>query len=433
MAVLEDFRRAAGSAARGIAGAIIPGQAGRRFVGALTDEPPAAQAAEPSQPSMSTPPFAPPVEAPVTAATGVIQRPAAGGTKRGPPIAAPSAGAPQPGGAMAVQDIDPEIGIKVARESAEAARNTSPEDKARVNESLEDTFGPGSVEQAYNDLLKRITAGRETRAEDEDEGKFSFKKMTKEDKGLFLMDFGMRLMAHSGQWNSQLGGAIGEAGIGALGGEMDRQAQAFERDEARRLGDLEQQRSDEDLALELTDMATGSVARGENILRTAQGYFDTTTGDFVRSPDGTVLQPHSYYGGGGAGGGRPSAKTEFANQLIRIGWPEQAAFSVAAGSRTPERVADDAARMWDQLEAKGDIKYYDVPGQGQVRARQATAEQKEAARRAFVMRSKNSYEGLLGSAGVDSEAGVLGGDYEIPGQGSLDGGGGEDWENDEDL
>jgi hypothetical protein len=370
----EDNVRQAGGAladgARRIAGALIPGGTAMQAASAMSS----AQA--------DTPPI-----------TGAINRGAP------PPIAPP--GAQQQStpamGAPAADDIDPEVGYKIARESAEAARKTPEEDKKAITDELEATFGKGTVEEAYKRVLESIqsTRGRPIDDEDEDTG-FSFKGMSREEKGLFLMDFGMRMMAHSGQGEA-LGASIGMAGSAALGGVMDREAAARERRAAQSEAALEQERHDEQLAMDITKM--GMDKRRDEPLEGEQGYFDRGTGDYVRDPQGNIVKPPAFGGRYGSSGPRPGAKQQMAMALMEAGWSQEAAWQLANDAPMPARVGHLAQVEFGKMLAKageggGFGKIQAADGSWR-RVKDMSEEEIAAAEQAFVQRRMTGYDALL--------------------------------------
>lgn len=94
----------------------------------------------------------------------------------------------------------------------------------KLEQSLE--RGNQSIDSAYDDLVKQLGSPP---AGDE--------KLTREEKGMFLMEFGLNLMANSsGQaYGQDLGGAIGASGASALQGHRARRGRARERYEDSRL------------------------------------------------------------------------------------------------------------------------------------------------------------------------------------------------------
>ena len=82
----------------------------------------------------------------------------------------------------------------------------------------------------------KTTGGEVEESEDDPEGKKANKggedkkgKLTRQEKGLILMEFGLSLMASSGSGEGTLGGDIGKAGAAALGGHMNRKTAQAER------------------------------------------------------------------------------------------------------------------------------------------------------------------------------------------------------------
>lgn len=108
------------------------------------------------------------------------------------------------------------------------------EEQKKFADDLEAQLEKGNktIDSAYDDLVKQLGAPPE-------EGKLS-----REEKGMLLMEFGLALMANSSaqRYGTDLGGAIGASGLQALQGHRQRRAAARERYDERR-HDLEKNRA----------------------------------------------------------------------------------------------------------------------------------------------------------------------------------------------
>jgi len=201
------------------------------------------------------------------------QGPALGQTAEPAPVAAPP---PAPAAQTEVQkpaQPPAKQGIEIAQESVEAVKTASANDKKEINKALEEQLGgPKGLQAAYDDAIERL-GGLKT---------FD-PKMKREDWGLFIMDFGLRMMAASSDqnWNQDAVGAMGEAGIGAIGALRERQTseRGFVQD------------YNEQLRSEAKGLAEMQMPTKDNIIWTDQGAYNIGTGDFQRDPSGGVLQP----------------------------------------------------------------------------------------------------------------------------------------------
>ena len=80
------------------------------------------------------------------------------------------------------------------------------------------------IDQQHADLTGTEAYESEDDPKGEKAGKGDEKKMTRQEKGLILMEFGLSLMASSGSGTGTIGGDIGQAGGAALSGHMGRKA-----------------------------------------------------------------------------------------------------------------------------------------------------------------------------------------------------------------
>ncbi len=239
-------------------------------------------------------------------------------------------------------EVDPEIGRKVAKESKEVVDNASKETKKKINDELEGMFGKKGLAQAYEDAIERLGGEKKVQL-----------KMSRKDWGLFLMDFGMRLAAASGAYNSQLGSAIGEAGMGAMQ-NLQGQKQANE------AGVAEHNKEVRGTAMDLAKAhmdRRGEERDPQNIMWTKKGAFNMATGKYQRNPEsegGGIMQP-GQTPGSGAGSGKYSKEVS-AIQLEQAGIrPDIAAQVAHGGSPTPAEVRLMFVQTFDKM-------YGDKPG-----------------------------------------------------------------------
>ena len=68
----------------------------------------------------------------------------------------------------------------------------------------------------------KVTGGKEEKSEDDPKGETKGEGLTRQEKALILMEFGLNLMASSGSGEGTLAGDIGQAGGAALGGHIGR-------------------------------------------------------------------------------------------------------------------------------------------------------------------------------------------------------------------
>lgn len=253
--------------------------------------------------------------------------------------------------------------MEVAEQSVEAAKTATPEDKAEMNKAIED-MGV-DLETAYNEALVMLGGEKEV------PGKF---KMEREDWGLFLMDFGMRMMAASGQSNAQTGGSAGMAGAGALQGALGRHAaeQGTARDYNENL---------QDRALDFAGDRVGRQDKsreGKNIVWTEKGAFNMQTRQYERDPEtGGVLKPGITPGQGN----RQFARSFSADALVESGLSRSQADKIAhGGSPTKETLRFEYGKRFDELKSKGGrAKFPDGKG-GEVEMRWKDAGEAERRR-----------------------------------------------------
>ncbi len=226
-------------------------------------------------------------------------------------------------------DQNPAMGRAIADQSAQAARTASPEEKAELNKAIED-MGGGSVADAYNELIEKLGGKKEFDPE-----------LDKQDWGLFLMDFGMRMMAASGEWNASVGGAAGQAGVGALEGMLGRQAA-----EKEAVTEYNEQ---------LGKTAEGMLPDSKDIIWTDKGAYNVRTGRPVTGPDGGVLQPGMEPGSSN----RPFQRQVSQQALEGAGLnPNIAARIAQGGAPDPAELRFEFGKLFDKYAVDGE----NVPG-----------------------------------------------------------------------
>lgn len=227
-----------------------------------------APGAKPAQPA---PPQAPPVQpsalSPAMAAPAPVQ---GGAVTQGQPALAPQENAPP----------DPEqarqTAIETAKQSAEAVKTAPAEHKDEVNKQLEEIGGGHqSLADAYLQTLEKLGGEKELDL-----------KLTKQDWGLFLMDFGMRMMAASGDWRGSTLSHAGEAGAGTLG---DYQADQDSRRKGTDSYNENQRKSALEIAskqYEIDNPKVGATSAAGRYIQTDKGLIDPRTGKYVLDENG---------------------------------------------------------------------------------------------------------------------------------------------------
>lgn len=201
----------------------------------------------------------------------------------------PQAGAGGTSARDAVLNVDPKKAVEAAETSMEAISSKSgqtakagPEAEAQ-KKKINEVLSAQGVEprKAFEDLYKTELKKLEARHESgeitkkqykgwKNRWKNIFNTVPEEDFGLFMMDFGLRMMQASGQGET-LGASIGMAGQGALAGAQGRQQ-------------LKQQQS-----MQREQQATTrALARaGLEQKQTRDAQVESTTGGLIeRGPDG---------------------------------------------------------------------------------------------------------------------------------------------------
>lgn len=183
------------------------------------------------------------------------------GLPTGPMSAIPSEAAVGPGSVAPVPSFDaqgagPQPAMPPAQAQQQPDRSIEFDKGEDSFAGMADTSDPESInkaidamEEAGTDIDKeyaKITGTEPEKSEDDPTGKKKSKdkkgKLTRQEKGLILMEFGLSLMASSGTGEGTLGGDIGKAGLQAFGGHQERKiekaklkTEAEEREQKRRL------------------------------------------------------------------------------------------------------------------------------------------------------------------------------------------------------
>lgn len=98
------------------------------------------------------------------------------------------------------------------------SNEADPEDIANATKAMEE--GGVDIDAEY----AKVTGSEPEESADDPEGKTEGEGLTKQEKALILMEFGLNLMASSGTGEGTLAGDIGQAGATALTGHMGRKA-----------------------------------------------------------------------------------------------------------------------------------------------------------------------------------------------------------------
>ena len=112
-----------------------------------------------------------------------------------------------------IQALEPEQLKELTDDAAEATKTASVADRKNVNDELMEMYGgPEKMKEAREELIELLGGNKAVEPY----------HLTKQDWGLFMMDFGMRMMAYSSRWNSTVLGAAGQAGVETLGQIMNK-------------------------------------------------------------------------------------------------------------------------------------------------------------------------------------------------------------------
>lgn len=238
------------------------------------------------------------------------------------------------------QEVNPQLSLDAANQSAEAAKTASTADKEAMNKELEGIVGgPERLQEAYEQALERIGG----------EEKFD-PKLDKIDWGLFLMDFGMRMMANSGQYGA--GMAAGMAGTDAMAGMMGRrtteQENIAKRNEAKR--DTAMTFAEEGVKMDTERSALGQDKKG--VIWTDKGAYSLITGKYIKGPEGGVLQPGMEPGANN----KATARTVSQEALIGAGLdPKVAARIAQGGAPEPAELQFEFGKQFDKMQESASV------------------------------------------------------------------------------
>ena len=269
--------------------------------------------------------------------------PATGGTSK------PQGGGGGTSAKEVVLNADPTKAADVAQQSATAASSASgrtAEGEAKsaakqVNQQIAEASGAESITDLYDrfkteqlDNLKRQEeSGRIDKRQHKElknRWKNIFNVVPEEDFGLFLMDFGLRMMAASGSGEA-LGTSIGMAGQGALAGVQERQRYQEGRD-------MQMEGMAADEAWRKTQLAS----RPPTPLAGTEGYYqyDPASGEYraIKDAEGNPIEPLSSYT-------RPFAKQALQDQLRKLGYPDDEVRRIIAG----EPATAELRQIWTQI------------------------------------------------------------------------------------
>jgi hypothetical protein len=163
-----------------------------------------------------------------TAPMGVMPPPGAGAAPSfggEPPPGGPQPAIPAAAGAEPEQDRSAEF-EKGPDSFMGMADEQSPEDIDNAVKVMESNGV--DIDAQHAELTGTEAYESEDDPKGEKAGKGDEKKMTRQEKGLILMEFGLSLMASSGSGTGTIGGDIGKAGGAALAGHMGRETQRKE-------------------------------------------------------------------------------------------------------------------------------------------------------------------------------------------------------------
>lgn len=245
--------------------------------------------------------------------TSPLSNPPAPGSNNGNQ-AAPADGSTASGEGVSQADL---INTKSSEELQKMAENSVSATSGKAKDLSADMNKAVGV-KAYEGFKKRMNAKND---EDYAAGKITkqqhkgiknrwkniFNVVPEEDFGLFLMDFGLRMMAYSGQGEA-FGTSFGLAGQGALGGvqERDRYEQGLAMDR-------------QGLAMDREKMANDEAWRMTQLAMRPPNYIDTMSGMYEAPPGGGALTPVTNEKGehliGASSYNRPYSKQAYEEQL----------------------------------------------------------------------------------------------------------------------
>lgn len=275
-----------------------------------------------------------------------------------------------------LESSDPESVIKSAEVAARTTSKSGATDdieadakKQKINESMA-AQGMDPV-QAYKELKDQYLTSLESKYQAgqiekkhytklKDRWKNIFNIIPKEDFGLFLMDFGLRLTAASAE--NSFAGAFGQAGLGALQGSQERQR--FEQAGALNRDQMAHERAMDTTKLEMEGRKTSALERyyergsAPQPTATDQGltYWnpETKQWEFVKDPE-TGERVYQDFASRGGYNGRDAWLMEIGQ---RAGYDEQELLPMLLGADPPEERRQKFREL--VLKMKGDSSYVDI-------------------------------------------------------------------------
>jgi len=309
---------------------------------------------------------------------------AQGGLPGDQPAAAPAlAGAQQPPASPASGGAGsgPEM-IKQEVDRAKQGAKAAPEKAKRMADALEGTGV--DLTEAYNEIFDQLGGVEKPDTE-----------LSKEEKGLFIMSFGLRMMAASETMSA--GGAFGAAGVPTVqemrGLKESRRATAQEQTEQRRKRAL-------DILSERVRQREGALDRAANpqTYDSASGLrtWNPQTGAWEQSLDpntGQPIQPGMTPGGHN----RPLAHRDKFELLKSLGYSDQLAGAIAVGNApTDEEMYLDLSKRIDGMKNTDRIA---LPDGTTVKKKDLTPEQIDAWIYDRIQKARTAYLGDQGQQG----------------------------------
>lgn len=279
---------------------------------------------------------APVAAAPVAAAPAIAPAPAL--TE---PAGAPAGAPPQ---------VTPES-KDIFEQSVEASKTAPEEEVARMANVLDDVMGPGSYVDAFKELYDKIQPQKDIEEY----------KLTDRQKGLAIMDFGLRMMA--GGPNETFAGAVGRAGL-----ETRKATEA--------LKDREYQK---ELAQNKRDIAVTGSALDKYFKDRRQSELEWTTDGLmtvnpvtgqaapILGAEGKPVQAGSTPGGFGS---RPTEKQWLYTTALDLGYSPDQALAISKGGMNRTQAEQEAAKFVNLQISRTDSVM--IPDRGMVKKRDMT-------------------------------------------------------------
>lgn len=219
----------------------------------------------------------------------------------------------------------------------------------------------GDINRAYDQMQQQLGQRPDT-------------KLTRREKGMLIMEFGLQLMSQSGATKSggNLGGAIGDAGVNTIGSYRDLmkekrgEQQTYDTQQrnltAGRFRDLHQAQADAQRAEREDRLDANAQARADEQARHNQVMEEQGATRLSNLEDWRATQVEKGVGAGrpaasgGRGGGKPTANIQNINDLVSRGVPEELAMRIVyrqiKDPRDAWRALYDARRKTFSTEAE---------------------------------------------------------------------------------